>query len=426
MCFIAHQGTKEGAGLFMLDEIDYLLRHGVSVSAVLPWDGPLADALAERGVEFAFVPNAWWTKSRGLDSRGAYENAITAARTMAAVFLQWKIDVVYTETVVAPAGAIGAALAGLPHVWHIHEFSYNPMGIEMAIPKASLARLMDVSSNFVFFNSKVVAREWEGHLPLEKTRVVYNWTSTPVDDALPELSDDISRSLLTSRTSFIAVIVGSVVPLKRQRDAVEAVGTLLNEGLDIALLVVGPATNSMYQSELQSIVQRNRWDAKIRFLGYTPNPHRIMQHADVTLMCSESEGFGRVTIESMAQGTPVIGADSGGTTEIIESGVDGLLFPPGDVPALTDRLRLFIRDQSLRARLAVGAKEKASRFRGADSAMTPVLEILMRLVSEKNPSWPLGTLINAGLADVQERPRAIRRGYDRGRRFLRSLFGRAR
>lgn len=424
VCFIAHQGTKEGAGLFMLDEIDYLVQEGVSVSVVLPWNGPLVDALMDRGIETALVPNPWWTKPRGLQQTGDYERTVNAARTMTALFGEWKVDVVYTETIVAPAGAFAATFAGLPHVWHVHEFSHNRGGIDMAIERPSLARLIDLTSNYVFFNSKVVAREWEGLLPLEKTRVVYNWTSAPVDDSPPKVADAVAASLLADQTLFVIAIVGSIIPLKRQRDAIEAVGNLLREGFDVALLVVGPVVDPSYQAALTTLVQRNGWEQHIRFLGHTENPHRIMRRAAVTLVCSDGEAFGRVTVESMAQGTAVIGADSGGTAEIIEDGVDGLLFPPGDVIALTDRLRCVLRDESLRLRLAEGAKKKAALFHGAESVMAPVLELLTALVGKSNPSWPLGSLINAGITNSSIAERAVRPKRDRGRRLLRRLLGR--
>jgi glycosyltransferase involved in cell wall biosynthesis len=423
LCFIAHQGTKEGAGLFMLDEIDYLVRRGVSVSAVVPWNGALAEALIDRGVEVAQVANPWWTKPRGLQQAGDYEETLRAARTMAALFSRWNIDIVYTETIVAPAGAFAAALAGLPHVWHIHEFSYNSAGIEMAIARPSLARLIDLTSNHVFFNSKVVAREWDGLLPSEKTRVVYNWTSAPVDDSPPRLADVVASSLLADGTSFIVAIVGSIIPLKRQRDAIESVGNLLREGFDVALLVVGPVVDPTYHTVLASLVQQNGWEQRVRFVGHAENPHAIMRRAGVTLVCSDGEAFGRVTVESMAQGTPVIGADSGGTAEIIEDGVDGLLFPPGDVAALTDRLRSILRDESLRLRLTDGAKKKAARFHGAESVMSPVFELLTALVGKSNPSWPLGILINAGFPDSASAERAARPKRDRGKRLLRRLLG---
>ena len=396
ICFVGHQATKEGAGRFMLDQVDYLLDHGAVVFAILPENGPLCTELRNRGVEIAIVPNEWWKKPQGLKNPSDYKRALVASRTMAKWFRQWSIDVAYTETIVVGAGALAAALTGIPHVWHLHEFSYNPRAIDVALPRWFLARLMNATSNYVFFNSNVVAKEWAGLIPATKTRVVYNWTSPP-DDSAPELDDEVAVALLEQETTFVAAVVATITPFKRQHDAVSAIGNLLHEGMDVALIIVGPAAHAKYYASLVELVAENGWKDRIRFVGYNEHPRRIMSRADVTLVCSDSEAFGRVTIESMSQGVPVIGADFGGTAEIIEDGVDGLLFPTGNVAVLTDRLRSLARDEVLRRSLAVNAKEKATRFCGADRTMAPVLAQLRSLVGERNPSWPHGGLIERGL-----------------------------
>ena len=286
LCFIAHQGTKEGAGLFMVDQIDYLQRQGATLFAILPSAGRLQDAMMERGVETAIVSNAWWIRPRWHESADAYVEAFTAARRMAALMRRWSVDVAYTQTVVAPAGPIAAALAGIPHIWHIHEFSYNPRAIEMGLPRPVLARLIDLTSNFVFFNSQAVADEWRSLISQDKTRVVYNWISPIADNAAPDISDDVAQSLMADKAVCVVTIVGSIVPWKRQMDAVRAVGALLNEGLNVALLVVGPAVDPSFRAELVAVVEQNGWANRIRFVGYTEHPRRVMRAARVGLLCS--------------------------------------------------------------------------------------------------------------------------------------------
>jgi glycosyltransferase involved in cell wall biosynthesis len=424
VCFIGHQGTKEGAGFFMLDQIDYLRQKGVTIFAILPGDGALADALTERRIEFAIVPNDWWIKPHWLGRDEDHGRAVVAAHKMADFFRRWAIDVVYTETSVAPAGAFAAAFAGLPHIWHLHEFAYNATGIQMALPRESWARVIDLTSNYVFFNSKAVGADWEGLFPAEKTRVVYNWTAQTFDDGAVDTSDSVARALLNSESTFVATIVASIHPLKRQIDAVQAVGNLLREGVDVALLVVGPVVDQAYHATLTDLVQQNRWENRIRFLGFSDHPHRVMRESGVMLVCSSSEAFGRVTVESMAQGTPVIGSNYGGTAEIIDAGVDGLLFPLGDVPELTNTLRKVVTDSRLRERLSEAARSKARRFQGAESSMPPVLRTIEELVGAKNPSWPFGSLVGSGLNGgilSQQRARGL---ADRARRVALKLLGR--
>src|SRR5262249_58037516 len=68
---------------------------------------------------------------------------------------------------------------------------------------------------------------------------------------------------------------------------------------------------------------------RVEFWGYVPDPERAFLEADVALMCSRNEAMGRVTAEAMSACRPVIGFDSGGTTELIDPGRTGLLYRGG-------------------------------------------------------------------------------------------------
>ena len=96
--------------------------------------------------------------------------------------------------------------------------------------------------------------------------------------------------------------------------------------------------------------------------GATPDVGPYWSAAHVGLMCSQCEAFGRVTVEAMRAGLPVCGTNAGGTTEIIDPGVNGLLSLPGDANALAANLMALESDEDLRRRLASGAVETAQRF----------------------------------------------------------------
>jgi glycosyltransferase involved in cell wall biosynthesis len=64
----------------------------------------------------------------------------------------------------------------------------------------------------------------------------------------------------------------------------------------------------------------------------------------------------------MAAGLPVVATWAGGPAEIITNEIDGLLVPPGDVPALTNALRRLLDDETLRQRLGKAARERAKDF----------------------------------------------------------------
>jgi glycosyltransferase involved in cell wall biosynthesis len=91
--------------------------------------------------------------------------------------------------------------------------------------------------------------------------------------------------------------------------------------------------------------------------GRTRDVGRYWSAAHVGLMCSQCEAFGRVTVEATRAGLPVCGTNAGGTPEIIDQGVNGLLSPAGDANALAANLMTLESDEDLRRKLAFRAVE---------------------------------------------------------------------
>jgi glycosyltransferase involved in cell wall biosynthesis len=77
---------------------------------------------------------------------------------------------------------------------------------------------------------------------------------------------------------------------------------------------------------------------------------------------SFSEGLGRVVVEAMATSTPVIGSRVGGIPEVIQDGVTGFLVPPGDEPALADKIRWVLEHPAETDTMGRNARIFAERF----------------------------------------------------------------
>ena len=81
------------------------------------------------------------------------------------------------------------------------------------------------------------------------------------------------------------------------------------------------------------------------FLGYQSSVKEFIQEARALLMCSKNEAQGRVTVEAMFYGVPVIGLNSGGTREIIYDGKNGFLF--NTVEEAVNKIELLCTNESL-------------------------------------------------------------------------------
>ena len=100
---------------------------------------------------------------------------------------------------------------------------------------------------------------------------------------------------------------------------------------------------------------RVRWDQRLA-------PHdvaRALDRASLLVLPSRSEGLPRIVIEAFCRGRAVVATRAGGTPDIVEDGVSGLLVPPEDPDALTDAVTRCLEDRVLLARLSAGARASA-------------------------------------------------------------------
>ncbi len=89
---------------------------------------------------------------------------------------------------------------------------------------------------------------------------------------------------------------------------------------------------------------------------------RALDEARVLVLPSRSEGMGRVIVEALLRGRPVIGTAVGGIVDLVEDGRNGVLVPAGDTGALAAAIERIVADRGLAERLAAGARETAQRW----------------------------------------------------------------
>jgi glycosyltransferase involved in cell wall biosynthesis len=114
---------------------------------------------------------------------------------------------------------------------------------------------------------------------------------------------------------------------------------------------------------LETLCVKSGIARQVRLLGFVKNPWESFRHADLFVLPSRFEGFPNALCEAMACGLPVIATDcQSGPGEIIRDGVNGVLVPPGDVPALSVAMDRLMSDPVKRTRLGRSAQAIAQQF----------------------------------------------------------------
>ena len=333
VCFISHSAAKGGAERSLLELVDVLREKGIEGYVVLPVHGPLVEELTKRGIAFCILPYKWWM---GKDSPtwkrvGRILLNLVTIIPLVLRIKRWECDVVYTNTVTVCVGAFAARFLEIPHLWHIHEFGYEDHGLLFDLGSKLSLWLINHLSTICIVVSNAVARQYQHYIDPSKLRVIYQSVSVKKDISAEEVP-------MAPNTGIRCIIIGSLQEGKRQEEAILAIGELVHVGINAELFIVGDG-NPKYRDYLQKLVSGNELDRYVKFIGYVENPFPFVKSADVVLMCSRNEAFGRVTVEAMKIGKPVIGARSGGTIELIREGFNGFLYTPGDYKELAAKIK---------------------------------------------------------------------------------------
>jgi glycosyltransferase involved in cell wall biosynthesis len=167
-------------------------------------------------------------------------------------------------------------------------------------------------------------------------------------DVAPQHSADVSVPI--RKEKFRAIITGTLIEGKGQEEAIQAIAELAGRGMRIELLVIGSGIVH-YEQHLRNLIAVKELEDLIYLIGHVRNPYPFMKSADIGLVCSRCEAFGRVTIEAMFARKPVIGARSGATPELVQDGVNGLLYKPGNVKDLADKIQFLYENPMEASRL---------------------------------------------------------------------------
>jgi glycogen(starch) synthase len=210
--------------------------------------------------------------------------------------------------------------------------------------------------------SNAIRQSLLSHLSLapDQVQVVYNGIDI---DAFP-FHDRLAASASPSgmEPPLRLLYAGSLVPHKGVHVAIDALGELARQqAVDgLALTIVGSGRPD-YEQRLQEAVIAQGLQQVVEFVGRVPRnqiPSQLAAH-DVLIFPSEwPEPLARMTQEAMASGAVVIGTTTGGTGEILENGVTGLVFAPGDATGLARRIRQLRADPQLYTRLAAAARRR--------------------------------------------------------------------
>jgi len=362
----AHLGGTERV---LLDLATHAREHGVELRVLTPIDGPLLPELAARGIPADIVP-APDALLRATQRAGGVTTWPRAAGGLAAWAKRlaghaWMAEADVLYTVGFKAHLAGTAAAGLPRVWHLHEFPPRRTGWVWRTLMASLPdRLVAVSG--------AVARAWQ--LP-ERTGVVPNGVDlTRFRPNAP--TGWIHDRLHLPRTARLLGMPAVLARWKGHLDVIDAFAAVAERFPDVHLVLIGSAIYDTAAEEAYTGVleERARAASRVHRLEFQSAVERVYPECVVTVHYStRAEPFGRVVVESMACGVPVVAAAEGGPLEILGAdgpgpGTGGWLVAPRMPDALAATLaELLALDAATLGRVGAAGRRRVEDHFGAEA-----------------------------------------------------------
>jgi glycosyltransferase involved in cell wall biosynthesis len=242
-------------------------------------------------------------------------------------------DLIYANTQKALAvGALASFFSGKPLVYHLRDILSEEHFSKLN--RAIAILLANRFSSLVIANSEATKAAFiEAGGREELVKVVYNGFDPQKHEVSPEIIAKTRESLGINDNGKEKFIIGHfsrLSPWKGQHILLEALADCPPQ---VMALFVGDALfgENEYVDSLQQQVKSLGLEERVKFLGFRSDVAELMSACDGIAHTSTSpEPFGRVIIEAMLCGKPVIGAAAGGVIELIETGETGWLCPPQD------------------------------------------------------------------------------------------------
>lgn len=362
-----------GAVQSMLSVLKCLKLKGYRIILLIPSEGKIEQRLHEIDIEYYIVPINFSATMYNPPFKNYFVNKIY----WGLYFLKQEIfcdiqiikelrkhkirpNLIYTNTIIPTAGILLSLIYKIPHIIHIRELSDEDFHFNFYIGKNLYLKILNKSITYAICISQAVKNKFLPYFKT-KTKLIYN--------GVPYYSQtDFSEEKEQNKIKIL--FVGRLSKEKGILDIIYAINNLKESGYScIELDIWGEGID---RPIIINYIKEHKLEDVIFLKGYCP-ANKIPRHQyDIAIMSSPYEAFGRVTIEYMMAGLPVIGRNGGATPEIIKENETGMLY--NSKKELIDKLKYLINNKEYRLQIGEQGKKQAienfSEQRYTDEIMT--------------------------------------------------------
>jgi glycosyltransferase involved in cell wall biosynthesis len=247
--------------------------------------------------------------------------------------------------------------------------------------------LLESAHKIVTVSRKVASdlEKWFGPTIARKCETIYNGIDTNIFKPNSVYRETLRSQFGIGNHEKILLTLGRLTFEKGSHIALEATKQVKKRLPAVKLFIVG---DGEIKKQLETQVKASRLEKDVFFIGSVENDETVKYYnaADIFLMPTLTvEGLPLVLLEAMACVKPVIASRIGGNAEVISDGINGLLFQPGDVNSLAEKILVLLEEQALSDKLSCAAR-KATETRFNCNHMMQSIEDILDLILSKRAS----------------------------------------
>ena len=358
ICYvISTVNVAGGANRSLLDLLPFVLSKGHECTVLACAHGSMEDAVNQLGATYKVIPFSTYVETTTLIRKIKRRSANLYGKYAIAHYLRsMNFDILHNNSLPTAVGMDVARMVNLPYICHIRENIWNGLGMEFYCPERVKSIIQD--ANKVITISDYILKSYSSFAP--------DADYYTINDGLRVSDYYTQRSIFDSDAIRIG-IVGVINPQKGQAEAVKAVELLYERGYsNIELDIIGNDgrwnDNKDYATNLRNEVKQKN----LKYINFIPaiedteSLKKQREKYDINLICSNAEGLGRITIESMLSGSLTIAANAGATPEILVDQAYGLLYESGNPNDLAEKIAYAIGHRREMKEMAIKAQQYAS------------------------------------------------------------------
>ncbi len=293
----------------------------------------------------------------------AFDN-MRALRTLTDLFRSMRFNAIHTHTPAASFLCRWAAqrtkqpyVAYTAHGFHVYQGAPTINRLLYGTLERLAARWTDV---LITINREDA--EWaKKRLHLKKDGLMVYIPGVGIDLDRYRLSQfngsEFKKSIGLPENAFVISVVGELNENKNQSMLFESMERLRDTQLLHLILVGEGPMEETYRRRV-----RERGIGNIHFLGFRDDVPKILAVSDVVALTSKREGLPRCIMEGMAAGKPILGTNIRGIRDLVIDSENGFLVEVGDTAQLAEKIRLLLKDATLRRQMREANLERIKPY----------------------------------------------------------------